>query len=348
MANILLTNKCIRECPYCFASKEMAQSAEKDYLSWENAVYLADFLGASGEKRVSLLGGEPTLHPEFVDMLLYFIERGFGVTVFTSGIMSKAKLGELEKHVAEIPAGRINFVCNLNNPEQTKTPKAESEKLEAFLSALGPRTMPGFNIYRPDFELEFLFDLVERHGMKKRLRLGIAHPIRGAESEALSVEDIGKAIARLYSYRNAFDKSRIKPNFDCGFPQCRITDEQLGWLTRLTGRASFKCDPAIDITPDMHVYCCFPLSFVNRKSIFEFDSFRQIAGFYKKMLDEIRTSQPGIYKECGDCVSRSEGTCAGGGACRSAAPFANEAPIYLADTENERNKARLPERPRIN
>lgn len=347
MANILLTNKCIRECPYCFASKEMAHSPENDYLSWENAIYLADFLRASGERRVSLLGGEPTLHPEFVDILLYFIERGFGVTVFTSGVMSKARLGELEKHVSGIPAGRINFVCNLNNPEQTRTPKSESEKLHAFLSVLGSRTMPGFNIYRSDFEIEFLFDLVERYGLKKRLRLGIAHPIPGAENETIRVEDIGKVIEGLYSYKNAFDTLRIMPSFDCGFPLCRVTNEQLGWLTRLTGHVSFKCNPAIDITPDMSVYCCFPLSFLNRKSIFEFDSFRQVTGFYKKMLEQIRSKNPGIYEECANCVSRTEGTCVGGGACQLVSRFPDEAPIRLPDIPNERDKARLPEQPRL-
>lgn len=341
MANILLTNKCIRDCPYCFAGKEMSQSLENDCISWENVIYLADFLLASGERRVSLLGGEPTLHPQFVDILLYFMERGFNVTAFTSGIMSKAKLDDLTTHLNGVPAGRINFVCNVNNPEQTATPKAETEKLHAFLAALGPWTMPGFNIYRTDFELDFLFGLVARYGMKKHVRLGITHPIPGVPNAAIRVEDIGAITARLYSYKDAFETSRIIPSLDCGFPQCRVSDEQLGWLARLSGKVNFKCTPAIDITPELDVYCCFPLSSMNRRSIFEFDSFRQVVDFYKSLQARVRAETPGIYDECDGCVHLSEGTCAGGGACQLVNRLAHGAPAKLREIEHEHNQACL-------
>ena len=341
MANILLTNKCIRECPYCFAGKEMAGSLENDCISWENVIYLADFLKASGERRVSLLGGEPSLHPDFVDILLYFMERGFAVSAFTSGIMSKAKLDDLRKHLDGVPADRINFVCNLNNPQQTGTPKAETEKLHAFLSALGPWTMPGFNIYRTDFEMDFLFDLVERYRLKRRLRVGITHPVPGTPNAAIRVADIGAVIERLCSYREAFDRLRVIPSLDCGFPQCQLTDTQLGWLARLSGKVNFKCTPAIDITPELDVYCCFPLASLNRKSIFDFDSYRQVVDYYKRLQARIRLETPGIYPECEACVYRAEGTCAGGGACQLVNRFVDEAPAKLLKIENDRLEACL-------
>jgi hypothetical protein len=341
MANILLTNKCVRACPYCFAGQEMAQSSRTEYLSWENAVYLADLLLASGERRVSLLGGEPSLHPEFLDILLYFIERGFSVTVFTCGIMSKTKLDDLKEHAARIPAAKVNFVCNLNNPAQTATPDSETEKLHAFLAALGQWTMPAFNIYRPDFELDFIFDLVERYGLKKRLRLGLAHPIPGAPNETIRVEDIGAAIARLCTYKDAFDRLRLRPSFDCGFPLCRVTDEQLGWLVRLSGRVDFKCRPAIDITPDMQVYCCFPLAGLSRKSVFAFDSFVDIVAYYRNLQDRVRADMPGIYDECASCHHRREGTCAGGGTCHLVNRLTAENPARLREIERAHSETRL-------
>jgi hypothetical protein len=342
MANILLTNKCVRACPYCFAGKEMAGAAGDAYLSWENAVYLADLLLASGERRVSLLGGEPSLHPEFVDILLYFIARGFDVTVFTSGIMAKAKIDALHEHIAALPPQRINFVCNLNNPAQTATADSETAKLHEFLAALGRWTMPAFNIYRTDFELDFIFDPVERFGLKKRLRLGIAHPIPGVANEHIRIEDIGGTIERLYSYRAAFEKTGLRPNFDCGFPLCRISDEALGWLVRLSGRADFKCRPAIDITPDMQVYCCFPLAELNRRSVFEFDSFRQIAEYYRDLQTRIRAEASGIFADCAGCRSREEGICAGGGVCQLVNRLVQDDPEKLNDIERVHDETRLP------
>jgi hypothetical protein len=347
MANILLTNKCVRACPYCFAKKEMGDSEEKDYMSWENVIYIADFLQAAGENRVSLLGGEPALHPEFIDMLLYLMDRGFNVTTFTSGIMPKAILNQVKKHISGYPSKQVNFVCNLNNPEQTKVQKSETERVQAFLSALGPWTMPGFNIYRLDFDLHFLFDLVDRYALKKNLRLGIAHPLPGSANEFIRVDEIDNVIERIYSYKSAFSRSNISLSFDCGFPLCRVTDEQLGWLARLTGRVNFKCLPAIDVTPDMYVYCCFPLSRLNRKSIFEFNSFNEVVDFYKKLQKRIRREIPGIYDECDNCVHRTVGICAGGGVCQLVKRLADEAPDSLLGIEDEHDKACLSERTHI-
>lgn len=342
MANILLTKKCVRACPYCFAQKEMRDGRGKDFMSWEDVIYCADFLQAANDNQVSLLGGEPTLHPQFIDILLYFLDRGFDLSVFTSGVMTKPMLRELNKYVRAYPLKRVNFVCNLNNPEQTKAPKSETAKVQAFLSALGPWTMPGFNIYRLDFDLHFLFDLVERHGLKKRLRLGLAHPVPGAANDFIKVDHIGQVIDRICSYQDDFIKYKIRPSFDCGFPLCRITDEQLGWLSRLTGRVNFKCIPAFDITPDMQIYCCFPLSGLHRKSIFEFNSYSEAVGFYSKLLERVRLELPGIYDECADCDQRAEGICAGGGACQLVKRLADEAPDRLENIANEHHEARLP------
>ena len=341
MANILLTNRCVRQCPYCFAGQEMAQASRSDSISWENLIYLADLLQASGERRVSLLGGEPTLHPEFLDILLYLVERRFTVTFFTSGILSKKKLEECARHAARLPVSRVTFVCNLNNPQQTPTSKSELEALHAFLAVLGPWTMPAFTIYRPDFELDFLFDLAERYGMKKRLRLGLAHPIPGATNEALGPEEIGHVLERLCSYQDAFHALRLRPSLDCGFPSCRLTDEQLGWLTRLSGKVEFKCTPAVDITPAMEVYSCFPLSAWNRRSVFEFDSFKQITEYYGRMQKLIRSELGGIYPECTTCVQREEGSCAGGGLCQAVNRLRQEDPSRFQDLERACREARL-------
>jgi pyruvate-formate lyase-activating enzyme len=342
MANILLTSKCTRSCPYCFAEKEMTESSDQ-VMSWENLVYLADFLAAGGEKSVSLLGGEPTLHPDFVDYVLYLLERNFHVNVFTNGIMSPSRVSELKDHLGAISIDRLHFVCNLNNPRQTPAPPEHTKRIDDFLSAMGPWTEPGFNIYRVDFDLEFIFDFVNRYGMKRRLRLGLAHPVPGRNSLYIQPHEMGQAIERLYSYRPRFDRFQLDFGPDCGFPICKFNDEQLGWLYRLGGGdLRFRCGPAIDITPDMSVYACFPLSTFYRKSIFEFDTLGQVAEFYSGIHKKLRTEIPGIYPECDGCVQMSKGICSGGGTCQLLNRFTDEASVRLPEIENELKKTHLP------
>jgi hypothetical protein len=341
MANILLTTKCNRSCPYCFAENEMADSSG-ERLAWENLVYVADFLLANGQRNVSLLGGEPTLHPQCVDFIRYLLDRGFGVTVFSNGILSPARLGEFQRYLAAAPIDRLNIVCNLNDPLHTHPPAHETERLADFLSAMGPWTTAGFNIYRLDFDLDFIFDQIARYGMKRHLRIGITHPIPGQGNSFIKPQDIRTVVARLFSFRPLFDAYRIRPGVDCGFPLCAFTDEELGWLHRFPGISRFSCSPALDISPDMSVYHCFPLSNYKRRSLFEFDSLAEINAHFVRLRDEIRCEVAGIYEQCDGCRHQEDGVCAGGGLCQILGRFIAEAPIRLPGIVNEISKYRLP------
>jgi MoaA/NifB/PqqE/SkfB family radical SAM enzyme len=293
----------------------MAESDPSDRVSWENIVYIADFLIRSNDHHIALLGGEPTLHPQFVDMTLYLLDRGFHVTVFTSGIMADERLEELKAFLTAFPPERLQFVCNLNHPEQTPAINGETEKTARFLTALGPWTTPGFNIYRTDFNLDFIFDYITRFSMHRQVRLGMSSPIADEDNLYIRREDMKKVIDRLFGYRPLFEKLRVRPSLDCGFPLCDFTDEQLGWFYRMAGPISFGCGPAIDIKPNMDVYSCFPLSNIRKRSLFEFNSIQEVLAFYLQLHDQIRRDVPGAFEECADCVYRKEGRCAGGGVC---------------------------------
>lgn len=319
----------------------MSESADPLMLSWDNLIYIADFLKASGQRNVSLLGGEPTAHPDCVDFILYLLERGFDVTVFTNGILSLSRLEEFKQHLTNINKDRLGFVCNLNDPVQTPALQKETQRIKNFLSMMGPWVTPGFNIYRLDFTLEFLFDCINRFGMKRHLRLGITHPVPGKKGGFILPEDMRKVVQRLYSYRNHFDAFRVSPGLDCGFPICQFSDEELGWLRRFRASSHFSCGPAVDISPDMSVYYCFPLSNYQRRSLFEFDSLQQIDEHFTQLRDQIKAEISGIYKECDGCRYQDDGVCGGGGMCQVLNRFIGEAKIRIPEIENELAKNHL-------
>ncbi|MEN6464617.1 MAG: radical SAM protein [Syntrophaceae bacterium] len=327
MANILLTTRCNRSCPYCFAEKEMAGSPSDNLMSWENMIYVADFLAASGQARVSLLGGEPTIHPQCVDFILYLLKRGFRVTVFTNGVLSPARLNEFEKYLTNTGTRELSFVCNLNDPVQTPAPQAELKKIERFLTVMGPWVSPGFNIYRLDFTLDFLFDAINRYGMQRHMRIGMTHPVPGRQGGFIHPDDMREVIERLYSYRPLFDSLRVSPGLDCGFPICKFTDEELGWLHRFKRPVEFRCAPAVDVSPDMSVYHCFPLSTHKRRSLFEFDSLKELNDHFLNLRDEIKAEAAGIFDECDGCKYQEEGVCGGGGLCQVLNRLIGEAPL---------------------
>ena len=330
MANVLLTQRCVRSCPYCFAKEHMLQPLSESILGWEDLIYLADFIEISGEHHISLLGGEPTLHPDFVNFVLYLLERKISITVFTSGIMSEPMLKEMVSSLKSIPNDRLHFICNLNEPDLS--PPGEFERIRHFLEAFGTVTVPGFNIYHPNFNLEFLFQYINQYGLDRHIRLGLAHPILGEKNEFLSIQDIKKVIERLFSYVPLFHRFRIALVLDCGFPMCAFSDEQLGRLYRLTGNNTrFGCNPAFDIGPDMMTWCCFPLSSYHKKSVFEFDSIREIFDFYQERLNNIRIEAGGIYDDCDYCLHREKNKCAGGCVAHLLSAFRNEERVRLEE-----------------
>jgi len=342
MANVLLTTRCNRSCPYCFAKSEMSATPARNLISWENLIYIADFLKFSGQRHISLLGGEPTLHPDCVDFILYLLERDFDVAVFTNGMLSPARLEEFASHLTDVPVEQLTFVCNLNDPVQTPASKKETQRVHRFLSVLGPWTSAGFNIYRPDFTLDFLFDLINRHGMKRQLRLGVAHPVPGSPGGSIHPDEMAHIVQRLCSHRPQFDSFRVKPGLDCGFPICKFSDEQLGWLHRFRGAVHFGCGPAFDISPDMSVYYCFPLSNFQRKSLFEFDSVEQIDSHFARIRSLLKAEVAGIYSECDGCMHQEEGVCGGGGLCQVLNRFTGEASVRLTEIEHELSRHRQP------
>ena len=74
MANLLITTDCQRNCTYCFAKGDRNK---RMLIGWDNFLTAIDFI-ATGPKALNILGGEPTLHPEFDHILAYLIKQLLG------------------------------------------------------------------------------------------------------------------------------------------------------------------------------------------------------------------------------------------------------------------------------
>lgn len=330
MANLLLTEVCVRSCPYCFAKTEMAGSPARDVLSWENLVYVADFFDISRERHLSLLGGEPTLHSDFTDIVLYLLRREFQVTVFTSGIVEEGPLGIMAEHLGGFQPQQLSFVCNINEPRHT--PKAQTEKLHRFLSLLGHLTTPGFNIFEPDFQIDFLFELICRFGLLRSIRLGLAHPIPMKANAHLGIKDLPAMAGRLAGFFPRFQQYRVSPGLDCGFPLCVFSDEQLASLFKMNKNAvNFGCGPAIDIGIDLSVWPCFPLSEFHRKSLYDFNSLGEIGAYYREIHEKVRMESPGLFDQCDECIHRENQLCQGGCISHAVAAFRKEPRMRIQD-----------------
>lgn len=314
MPNILLTEKCVRNCPYCFAQQYMDDKEDKTAISIENLQIIIDFLKKSSIKNISLLGGEPLLHKKLNTILVDLLKQDFTINVFTSGITSQTELDSLVDTIYSLDKDlrkKLKFIVNVNEPRFSKP--TENKKVSEFLSKLGYNCSLSFNIYRIDFDISFLEELIFKYGLFRTIRLGIANPIPGYKNECLPPEKFKEVGDILMEYFDKWYELDIIPFFDCGFPLCMFNDEQIGKLYRYTHNGlDFDCGPTIDIGPDLSCWCCFPLSNINRKSLFDFKDFNDLYSYFNQVQNKYRKEIRGIYKSCEDCKNYSNEICGGG------------------------------------
>jgi sulfatase maturation enzyme AslB (radical SAM superfamily) len=79
---IFITNKCNLRCKGCFARKLLVDNADISMREYQKAVEDAVSKGA---EQINLLGGEPLLHPNVLDMVSFNINQGLKTTIYTNG-----------------------------------------------------------------------------------------------------------------------------------------------------------------------------------------------------------------------------------------------------------------------
>ena len=332
MANLIISNICDAACGYCFASAYMQSTHPRSgscFMAVDEFKQILDYLDRSGINDVRLLGGEPTLHPNFGLFIELAQQRGKWITVFTHGAIPEAALQSL----LSIPAERCKLVVNMSAIFRHSTSGQEkTSRRFQILEQLGERAMPGFNIQSPGFDLSSLLQVAAASGMRKVIRLGLALPGPGSSNDFLNPKQYRLTGNRIVQQAGLAAQSGFILDFDCGFVRCMFTESELDYLQMIGTETAFHCSPILDICADQKVLHCFSLS----------------DRFFLTLTDEANSSalhrdfnqrtrayrQAGVFSECAACQYKKRQECSGG--CLSAtlrrfqaADFKLEQPKHL-------------------
>jgi MoaA/NifB/PqqE/SkfB family radical SAM enzyme len=311
--NLIITDRCNRACPYCFAQEKVRLSGQSEggrFLAFADLEYYLEFLRRSGIADLKLLGGEPSLHPEFQRIVRAGLERGLKVTVFTNGLWP----AQVMDFVAQTDTVSFSFLFNVNEPHIQ--PKWESARQAESLALAGSRGMLGFNIFRTDFDLRFGLELVDRFGLKREIRLGLAHPIAGHANDFVKDRELPLLGERLLAQMEELEKKDVLVALDCGFPLCMFPEDKLDRLVTSAkpGRYSI-CGPIIDVGPDLTAWPCFPLSRLLNVSLRDFSNAKELVKHYEHKLAAVRNI--GFLDRCLECRFRRRGQCCAGCVART-------------------------------
>jgi MoaA/NifB/PqqE/SkfB family radical SAM enzyme len=250
------------------------------------------------------MGGEPTLHPQFAQLVERIREAGLTVVVFTNGLMPENALSCL----ASLPVAGCNVLVNVNDP--TRAGKRSHARRLAVLQRLKDRAMVGFNIYRPDFELDFVLPMIAQTGCQPAIRLGMAHPCLSGENQHIHPRQYVAVGLKIARFARAAAKVGVRVEFDCGFVRCMFAEQDLKMLQDAGADVGWRCNPILDVDIEGRVIHCYPLSGLGSLPL----TLEMDAPALRKAF-ESRTRlyrQAGVFQECSDCPYKASGECPGG------------------------------------
>ena len=320
MANIMLNEVCNLRCPYCFADEFVNKNPKE--ISIEDFKTALEFSLSSGHnERIGLIGGEPTLHSNFREILVMLINdsRVNNVTIFTNGI-------RIVDFIDEICHPKIHLLINCNSPKNMGLTnyKKMVDNIDYMISKryLKDKITLGINMYKPDFDYDYILELLEKYRLKS-IRTSISVPNESAYiSEPLNYFSLMKP--RVLEFFDKLGSKGIVPFFDCNaMPTCIWTeDERRDTLKKFpssdkrTNIFNFivSCTPIIDILPDLTIIRCFGLSEQTKKHLTDFKNIEDARNYYYHTIDAFSCNS--IHSEkCTTCYEREVGKCNGGCLC---------------------------------
>ncbi len=312
MANLYLTHKCRRGCPFCFARKVLKEAGNNiDELLTvdEIAQLLSHFKGQFDV--LGLLGGEPFLYPhlkEVIDML--WAER-IAIKIFTSATDPLPEA--LEQIDLQQAIGRMNFVVNVGTRDTYSDSKFEN--LERFFNKFAPISTLSFTIFDLNADPTYLFDMIDKYNLARNIRVGIALPIYNGGNSYIALEDYRKAGKYFVDTALKAAERQISLSMDCGFIACMFTTEQIGLLERIGSDILFCCGAALDIGPGLKAWNCFPLFQLGCVNALEAKDIPELKMLLHKSNEKILGENSNISPLCMDCDMKRKELCQGG--CRS-------------------------------
>jgi len=331
------------KCAFCFARDHLGNSSADSssrFISSDVFEERLDFVERSGINEIRLIGGEPTLHPRFSELITAARKRDLHIVVFTHGLLSETTLTCLET----LPVEQCTVLINVNafrSPGADNGSKEQDERLIG-LRRLGPRALLGFNIFQTNFQLDFLLPLILEAGCRKTIRLGLAHPVLFGQNVYLHPKQYPIVGNNISQFAQVAADVGVKLEFDCGFVRCMFSEQDLETLHRAKAGVGWRCNPILDVDLSGQVFHCFPLA---GKVQTQFSQGAAADELRTQLLERTRQYRmAGIYKECSTCPFKQRGECTGGCLANTMKRFQHTA-LHLKMPEHRLHSLALSESP---
>ncbi len=305
----MLNYECNKSCNFCFQKgvKFDSMMSFEDFRKVIEWLDQLEFFQKAESRKISLIGGEPTLHPKLKDMIQLLKEKNIKATIFSNFVFNEKKLELFDKAVVK------GFVGTYNPNSWYK--KSEYELMEKNIAELKRRGFDvkfSYNITKGNLDYNYILEACERYGLNN-LRFSTAFPNPNYNNNYLNFEDLKKVGKNITSFIREAVAKGITLDLDCTIPLCVLGDEKdILFFLKHVNAANLICKSAIDINPDLSMYYCLPRAKdVNIKNVFDFNNLREINEIFNEKNNKEK-NEFYTFPECKSCKYRIRNVCQGG------------------------------------
>jgi len=296
--NIILNNYCNLNCKYCFAKGVMSKN--KRHMTMEDFNYSLDFLKQSSERVVKLLGGEPTLHPNF-NGIIYSIKSDSyfeGMLLFTNGYFDKETLRSL-KYFSKYK--ELYLLINLNHPDDIGKEAYNNilDNIKALNKIQSIQITLSLNIYKKEQDFKYFIDVYEDVDLNF-VRWSLSVPTE-EKDKSNPTKYIKKLIPTAIRFIKETSNLGLSVTTDCfQIPICLLNNKDLRLLA-LSGKDNIgkPCSPIIDVKPNLKIIRCFALD-SHEVDLKDFSNIEELRYYFSNEIDK---KQEPSFDKCKSCAS---------------------------------------------
>ena len=303
--NLFITNKCIKNCSFCFNKDRVTPTP-----SYEEIIQLLKKIKPT--ESISLLGGEPTTHPKFLDIHKYILKKFDRYLLFTNLLTDN----EIWKEMWQInycspkqSALGLAINCNELSDSNRKIFYRNFNFLVGFKRICFALTI-GEETDVNSYDTEFIRNMVKRQ--RARLRISAAMP-HGVEQTFIHNKEIGD---KIISIIKKIDVPASYISLDCIITPCLFSKNDWNFIkANFDEKNNFKtsCNgvPFDVMIGEKRIKYCLPCNDIS----IEIPSTNNIE--FGEIRDELREKYLELYKplcpeKCRECKYRKTDC---GGAC---------------------------------
>jgi uncharacterized radical SAM superfamily Fe-S cluster-containing enzyme len=299
--NILLNNYCNLDCNYCFANEILDKDKEK--MTLDNFRWLLGLLERSNNKEVRLIGGEPTLHPNFTDFVL---EAGKNTSINKILIFTNGTYPERYNYLFDVISknNQVSLLINFNHKNDINSKKYNQIMNNIqILSNLPINLTLGINFYKKDQDYDYIINTAKKYNCNK-IRWSLVVPNNKKKKNQNLKKYFRNHIPNIINFITDCKVNNIDPHVDCNnFPICLLDNNELRKLAMIDEHSlkTSICNPVIDVQPNMEAMRCFIMN--NYKvNIKQFNNLQDIEKHFKDSIDSQYLNKP-LFNECENCAS---------------------------------------------